>query len=91
MAWRIVQQPNQLFAMFSEVVDNFTHCNMTRDEAIEVCKEEGVRFGVEGKIQRAIDNPDRFEEAIKIMRSIHGESAVKEFMSDTNGEAGNRQ
>jgi hypothetical protein len=35
MAWRIVKQPNGLYARFSDIVDNFTHYNMDRNEAIE--------------------------------------------------------
>jgi hypothetical protein len=35
MAWRIVKQPNGLLARFSDVVDNFTAVDMTKQEAIE--------------------------------------------------------
>ena len=41
MAWRIVKQPNGLLARFSDVVDHFTHIDMTEAEALEVCIDNG--------------------------------------------------
>lgn len=51
MAWRIVQQPNGLLARFSDVVDNFTHMNMTDKEALGVCEEYVVRRDALEKIR----------------------------------------
>lgn len=31
MAWRIVKQPNGLFASFSDIVDHFTYTDMTQE------------------------------------------------------------
>ena len=36
MAWRIVVQPNGKYAKFSDVVDNFTDYDMTKDEVFEL-------------------------------------------------------
>ena len=36
MAWRMVKQPNGLYARWSDVVDMFTHMNLTRTEAFDV-------------------------------------------------------
>ena len=58
MGWMILQQPNGLYARFSSVVDNFTHCNLTRAEAVAVCHDEhdlGPRSSEE-KVQRADDD-----------------------------------
>jgi hypothetical protein len=38
MAWRIVKQPDGLYSRFSEVVDDFTHRDMTKLEAYELCR-----------------------------------------------------
>jgi hypothetical protein len=37
MGWRFVRQPNGKIARYSEIVDDFTHMNMTADEAEELC------------------------------------------------------
>jgi hypothetical protein len=37
MAWRFVKQPNGLLARFSDIVDNYTHVNMSTEEAISYC------------------------------------------------------
>lgn len=36
MGWRLVAQPNLLFARFSEIVDEFTHLNMSESEAFKM-------------------------------------------------------
>jgi hypothetical protein len=35
MAWRIVKQPNGLYARWSDIVDMFTDMNMTRAQALK--------------------------------------------------------
>ena len=55
MTWRIVKQPNGKLARFSDTVNNFTHRDMTEDEALSLCRKyygikiakEKVRAGVE--------------------------------------------
>ena len=37
MAWRVVVQPDKKYAVFSDVVDNFTLFNMSRAEAVDYC------------------------------------------------------
>lgn len=55
MARFIVVQPNGLFAFFSTVVDDFTHMDMTRGEALDECRTlAGVgRVEAEEKVRRA--------------------------------------
>lgn len=74
MAWRIVRQPDGLYARFSEVVDDFTDVGMTRDEAYELCRESLGISGSESKIQMADDNPGRYKECLEIIQSVHAES-----------------
>lgn len=74
MAWRIVKQPDGLYARFSEVVNHFTHSDMTRDEALLVCVEYGLRYSEsQSKVQRADDEPNRYNEAVQIIKDIHNE------------------
>jgi hypothetical protein len=73
MAWRIIKQPNGLYARFSDIVDNFTHYNMSINETKKVCMEKKCDFEeAVNKIQRANENPHRFEEAMDIIKIIHG-------------------
>ena len=76
MAWRIVKQPNGLLARFSEVVDNFTHANLTVAEAMELCVEDMSVAAATQKVQRGIDSDSRWTEAIGIIRRVHGEDEV---------------
>jgi hypothetical protein len=40
MAWRIVRQPNGLYARFSDIVSTFTHMGLARTAAVELCMKE---------------------------------------------------
>ena len=74
MGWRIIKQPNGLFARFSEIVDDFTDYDMTEKDVIELCKMSYNMddIGSQGKLQRAIDNPQRWQEALEIIEAVHG-------------------
>lgn len=72
MAWRIIQQPNGLYARFSEVVDDVTHFDMTYEESVEVCCEYMGRRDAPSKVEIAEGHPERYDEAIRIIREIHG-------------------
>jgi hypothetical protein len=80
MGWRIVQQPNGLFARFSEIVDDFTYYNLSEQDVIDLCKTEYRLSDDEskGKLQRAIDNPGRWNEALGIIETIHGINTANE-------------
>lgn len=56
MGWRMVKQPNGTYARWTDIVDGFTHVNLSRREALEVCRESLARFGsleAEQKVKRA--------------------------------------
>lgn len=96
MAWRIVKQPNGLLARFSEVVDDFTHYDMTEAEAVEVCQEDMGRADAEAKVRRGIndephpfmnerdatDGLGRFRDAIETIRTIHGDELADERLRE---------
>jgi hypothetical protein len=87
MAWRVVKQPSGRYAIFSEVVDNFTLIDATRDEMVRECcqKGMGVIEAIE-KVDRAFKdqavrrNGSRWSEAIDIIRDVHGEAALREAL-----------
>ena len=80
MAWRFVKQPNGRYARFSEIVDNFTHSEMTRQEAAELCSSPEI---ADTKLRAADEHPERYQEALSIIESVHGnrERALAEFDS----------
>lgn len=85
MAWRIVIQPNGLYARFSDVVEDFTCYDLTREEAIEVCKEcPGVgALEAEEKVKRGEEaGRARYEDEIETIKLIHGPALAGRRMSD---------
>ena len=88
MAWRVVKQPNGLYAIFSEVVDDFTVYDMTREQAVQECYQKMVRgmdVEAEAKVARAEAAPQRFEQEIATVRAIHGEKEALERRRQLTG------
>lgn len=93
MAWRIVKQPNGLFARFSDVVDDFTHYDMTEAEALEVCVQEcdcGPKTAAE-KVENAKrdlepwtmkpsggDGLNRWRDCLVTIYAVHGPARASE-------------
>lgn len=87
MAWRIVKQPNGLYGRFSDIVDNFTHMNLTAAEVFDVCLDICGREESHGKIERADadevylgteaeepkDGLRRWRECLETIKEIHEE------------------
>lgn len=86
MAWRIVKQPNGLYARFADPVDTFTHYDMTREEAIEECRHY-LGMGVveaEPKVGNADREPQRFMKELATIGAVHGEekrTKMRELLS----------
>jgi hypothetical protein len=90
MGSRIVRQPNGLFARFSDVVDHFTNMNLTEDQAIESCLENGCsRQEAEDKLDRATrdlkpfstaegSGLDRWNHCLGIIERVHGKLDMEE-------------
>lgn len=90
MAWRFVKQPNGLLARFSDIIDNYTHLNMSVDEAISFCVE-GQRMAKESamkKVQSGIEDQDpwsckgigsghdRWDDCNRTIINVHGKSEL---------------
>jgi hypothetical protein len=85
MAWRIVKQPNGKFARFSEVVDNFTHYDMTKEQAIDLCCDYMGRLEAPAKVENAINSPKRYQESLDIIREIHGVGEAEKIRQTIEG------
>lgn len=84
MAWRIVKQPNNMLARFSDIVDNFTHYNLTESEAFDVCLEYMSKESAQRKVQRGIndiepwsltekgDGLSRWRDCLDTIENVHG-------------------
>ncbi len=87
MGWRFVRQPNRKIARFSEVVDHFTHFELTEEEAILLCIDEYDmgRNEATKKVSRCDDvpkgYPSRWEEAIEDVRRVHGNQQAEEIIT----------
>jgi hypothetical protein len=72
MAWRIVKQPNGRYARWSDIVDDFTHMEMTREEAIDVCRGYPGMGAAESeqKVANAEREPWRWVDELATMREL---------------------
>lgn len=86
MDFRIVRQPNGLFARFSDTDRNFTRYNMNAEEAEQYCRNDGLSAHAAsaevllGAEDRDPDQPgrigsglDRWEAALRIIEVAHGD------------------
>lgn len=92
MGWRIVKQPSGAYARWSDVVDAFTNLNMSRREALELCREKLGSLEAEQKVKRAdidageADQPgpplSRWKECLKTMRVLGKAAEADEAEKD---------
>jgi len=69
------------------VVDNFTDYDLTRAEAVELCKGHGLKpETAEVKVRLAEQNPGRYKGAMEIVRLIHGEDEAEAMKKLLNSE-----
>lgn len=90
MAWMIVKQPNGLYARFLDAVKNFTHLDMSEEEALNYCLDfSGQQFGREefvagvndlGRYSRKpigdADGLGRWKKAISTVTAVHGQETA---------------
>ena len=79
MSSRFLMQPNGKLACFSTIVDNFTHANLTEEEALAAAFEDMGRDAAEAKVARGvargIDAEGGWNECLNTIRLFHGEGA----------------
>lgn len=79
MAWRFIEQPNGKLARFSEVVDDFTHYDLTDAEAYKLARDNSCGPEIsKAKVRSARHSPARFAEAIQIIGRVHGQETADE-------------
>lgn len=95
MAWRFIRQPNDLLARFSEVVDDFTHYDLSEAEAYDLALDEMGRADAREKVRKGMadepipgfmerigdDGLDRFRDAIETVRIVHGNALADERLA----------
>jgi hypothetical protein len=77
MGWWMVKQPNGRLARFSDMVENFTHMNMTEIEAIDVCTAYLSLHDSMSKVDLGMqdENLQRWKVALGRIESTHGSRA----------------
>lgn len=90
MGWRFVRQPNGLLARFSDVVDDFTHYDMTEEEAVEEAREDLGREAAIKKVKAGVedyepwtnnvkgDGLSRWRDCLESIESVHGKEKLAE-------------
>ena len=91
MGNRAIKQPNGFYARFSEIVDDFTHANNSREELWSFYRDEGGVECANGKMQRADENANKFDEAISIIECIHGKKLADERRKKLSDPPPNKQ
>lgn len=86
MGWRFVQQPNGMFARWSDVVDNFTDYDMTEGDAFTLCHDVGVPAVVaQHKLNMAKSSPARFENSLETISIVHGQEEADKVRAMLSG------
>ena len=91
MAWRIVKQPNGLYARFCEIVNDFMVYGMKREEAILFCRMAGLSEAeAERNVRWAERSPRRYAEAKQTIARVYGADLRKERERELQEQSGNR-
>lgn len=73
MSCWLVQQANGKFARFSTIVDDFTHIDMTEQEAFKMYHDHGGLITATTMLDNAKNKVDPVEDALGEIKRIHGE------------------
>lgn len=93
MAWRFVKQPNGLLGRFSDIVDNFTHLDLTEADAFDVALDHMGREDAAKKVQAGVDDIkpwstekgdglSRWRDSLETIEMVHGLGEVKKIESE---------
>lgn len=90
MGKQIVKQPNGKYCIFSTVVDNLTHTNLTANEIIKEYQNQYGIFGKEKaeKIINQLENNEKpyfqfnysIEEILEIIKLNHGNDTAEKIL-----------
>jgi hypothetical protein len=84
--------------MFSSVVDDFTHINLTEAEAIEIAREYMGLLDACQKVERGLkdeipwkhgvygDGTARWKDALRVLEAVHGKAAVDKVLAEIEAE-----
>jgi hypothetical protein len=90
MPSRFVLQPNGRLARFSTVVDQFTHYNLTKEEATTLAREDMGRRDAEASVERGLkdemywkpgvygDGTWRWKSDLATLEAVHGKAEREE-------------
>ena len=89
MAQQIIKQPNGKYCLFSTIVDNVTHYNMSKEEIVEAWTEHAKKE-FERKVAAITEKLDgdekpyfqftlSYEDMLKTIVDIHSDSEMKEI------------
>lgn len=91
---QIIKQPNGKYCIFSGIVDNITHYDLTREEIIEV-KLEQAREEIIYNVDRILSKIEKneqpyhqftmsFDDMIEQIKVVHGEEESIEILNMIN-------
>jgi hypothetical protein len=76
---KIVEQPNGKYCIFSNIIDNVTHYNMSIDYIIDSIIDE-ERIKIKNKIINEVYNINfKYEDMIELIKEYHGKQEVEEI------------
>lgn len=91
MGRQIIKQPNGKYCIFSSVVDNITHYDMTAENIINAWAKEaknkiveevnGIVAKIENNEQPYYQFTKSYEDMLLVIKEIHGEKEYRETMA----------
>jgi len=90
MPSRWMLQPNGKLCRFSTIVDNFTHANLTAEEAFTVCFEDMGRDQAHAKVARGLarglDDQGGWNESLRDVALTHGQEQADLVRAEILGD-----
>jgi hypothetical protein len=90
MPARFLLQPNGKLARFSTIVDNFTHANLTEEEAYDISCHDMGRQDATNKVARGLarglDDPLGWNECLETIKLIHGQDELDNVIAEIENE-----
>lgn len=76
MAWRLVKQPNNLLAMWSDMVSDFTHLHLIEEEALELCLKGWDEDVSKNKVKAGMEDHIPWSTGVKVLQVVTGGTTV---------------